>query len=62
MIRYAKRFTGGKKWVKFETILQYFDGEKWVDVNSPENAVWETPEDEFKFQRARDYEYGHSSR
>ena len=58
--RYAKRFTGSKRMPSHSTVLQYSDVEEiagknikvWKDMPSPDNAVWENPEDEVKFANA----------
>ena len=55
-LRHAKRFTGTRWEANYTTILQQYDGEKWIDV-TPENSVWETPQDEHKYAKAKEMEY-----
>lgn len=66
MIRYIKRFTGTKKMVDYKIVLQQWTrtdeydellGE-WQDL-TPENAEWETPEQEKTYIKATNYAFEH---
>ena len=59
MLRYIKRFTGTKKLVDYKIVLQQMGNDnKWHDL-TPENANWETPEQEAIYIKATQYAFEH---